>query len=242
MLAILALMLASGQPQAAEAEVPTAASDPYRCSVAVHMDGLSGGMWRDFSPGRPDEFYHIQLNDPEPGGGPRASWSVDNRPPARPRVYGWRTGRPEADAFRYGPHFVSFGTFLTGRIRDGAIHARLYGDGVLAGTILAQGAKQTRRGYRMGAEGMSFSLSSPFNAPVIAALANARSWEAVLVDATGRELGRKTVRVPSPAIAEAEFNRARAELLRHRAEFLQRPTWNQDKPCSTFIEERDAPI
>jgi hypothetical protein len=241
MFAASALMLAAGLLQQA-AELPTAATDPYRCWVAVNIDGLRGGMWRDFNLGRPDEFYRVQIQNPEIAGGPFALWSVDNRPPARPRVYGWQVGRPEARAFRDGPDYIHFGTFRIGRIADGPIYARLYGDGLHAGTILVRRAKETRRLYRMRGEGLSLFLSFGAQPQVLASLASATAWEAVLVDGAGRELGRRTVRVPSPASAEAEFNRARAELLRHRAEFLQRPTWNEDKPCSTSIEELDAPI
>lgn len=236
-----ALMLAFSLLQSEE-EVPTAATDPYRCSVGVGMDGLSGGMWRDFQPGRPDEYYKIQIYNPEVTSSPFASWGIDNRPPARPRAYGWDVGLPEAEAFRQGPEYVAFGQISYGRVADGAISARLLGDRVYAGTILAQKAKDTRRAYRLGGQGLSLSISSNGHPDIFATLGKATRWEAVLVDASGRELGRKEVRVPSPATAQAEFNRARSELLRHRDEFLTRPTWNRTKVCSTFIEERDAPI
>jgi hypothetical protein len=239
LLSLAALLL---QPNE-QAEFPTEASEPYRCSVSMTLDGLTGGMWRDFTPGRPDDYYQIQFNNPaEPGGGPFVGWSVDNRPPARPRVYGWSVGRPEADAFRNGPEYVNFGTIRYGQVADGAISARLLGDGVLAGTVPAQRAKLTRRVHRLGGDGLTFSISYLSYPQIFAQLARAATWEAVLIDAAGRELGRKSVRVPSPTAAEAEFNRARAELLRHRDAFLLRPTWDRDKTCATRVDELDAPI
>ncbi|HEY0012250.1 MAG TPA: hypothetical protein VGB79_05300 [Allosphingosinicella sp.] len=235
----LAAMLQPYEP----AEFPTEASQPYRCSVSMTLDGLRGGMWRDFIPGRPDEYYQIQFSNPaETSGGPFVGWSVDNRPPARPSAYGWSTGRPEATAFRYGPNYVYFGTIRYGRMADGAISARLLGDGVLAGTVPAQRAKLTRQVHRLGGDGLTFSIHFRSYPEIFARLAGAATWEAVLLDAAGRELGRKSVRVPSPAAAEAEFNRARAELLRHRDGFLLRPTWNRDKPCATQVDELDSPI
>ena len=240
LLSFAALLL---QPSYEPAEFATEASQPYRCSVTMRLDGLRGGMWRDFLPGRPDEYYQIQFYDPaETGGGPFLGWSVDNRPSARPSVYGWSTGRPEAAAFRYGPDYVNFGEIRYGQVADGAISARLLGDGVVAGTVPAQRAKLTRRVHRLGGEGLTFSIAYRSYPAIFAQLARAGTWEAVLVDAAGRELGRKSVRVPSPAAAEAEFNRARAELLRHREAFLLRPTWNRDKPCATQVDELDSPI
>ena len=237
----IALMLATTLLQPEE-EVPTAATDPYRCWIGIEMAGLAGAMWRDFEPGRPDEYYQIQILNPDVGDGAFATWSVDNRPPARRRPFGYGAGPPEAEAFRNGPDSVAFGTIGYGRVADGAISARMFGDGVPAGTILVQRPKATRRTYRLGGDGLWLSVPARGYPEVFAKLAKASRWEAVLVDASGRELGRKAVSVPSPAVAEAAFNRARAELLRHRDEFLAHPTWNRTKVCSTHIEERDAPI
>ncbi|HEU0099992.1 MAG TPA: hypothetical protein VFQ67_14620 [Allosphingosinicella sp.] len=236
-----ALTLASSLLQP-EPEVPTAATDPYRCSVAVRMDGLTGGMWRDFVTGTPDEYYKIQIYNPEIGTGIFAYWGIDNRPPRRPRAYGYDVGVPEAEAFRNGPDSVDFGEIGYGRVTDGAISARLYGDGAYAGTIPVQTAKRTRRVYRLGGQGLALHLFRAGHAEIFSRLAKAGRWEAVLIDPSGREIGRKTIRVPLPAAAQAEFNRARLELLRHRDQFLTRPSWNTNRPCSTFIEERDAPI
>lgn len=241
MLIATALLLASPALQP-EAEVPTAATDPYRCSVAVEMAGLAGAMWRDFQPGRPDEYYKIQINNPEVASSIFAIWLVDNRPPRRPRAYGYDVGVPEADAFRNGPDHVNFDRIDHGRIPDGPISARLFGDGVHAGTIPVQSAKNTRRAYRLGAQGLSLSISRSAYPDIFPKLGRTTRWEAVLVDSSGRELGRKTVRLPSPAEARAGFDRARLELLRRRDEFLARPTWNRTRACSTHIDELDSPI
>jgi hypothetical protein len=226
-----------------EREFPTDASQPYRCTVAMALDGLRGSMWRDFASGIPDDYYRIQMFDAaESSPAPVLTWSVDNRPPARPRVYGWSVGRREAEAFRDGPDYFSFGTMHYGSVTDGAISAQLFGDGVYAGTILAQRAKYTRRVHRLGGSALTLSVSYNQYPVTVARLAAASDWEAVLIDATGRELARKTVHVPSPAAAQAEFNRARAELLRQRDAFLLHPTWSRDHPCSTWIDQLDSPI
>lgn len=228
------LVLASALLQPAPVSTPT---EPYRCSVPIEVAGLSGAMWRDFGMRRPDDFYIMQLNPPEPGTGPRAIWSIDNRPPAPPRRYGWQVGRPEGVVFRQGPDSVSFGTIETGEIPSGALWVHLYGDGAYAGTVLQQSARQTRRATRYGARAVSLFASQGAAPEAFARLASAREWLAVLVDSSGRELGRSVVTVPTGAEIQREFERARTALLRNREEFLAHPTYDEDAPCAFFPPE-----
>lgn len=218
---------------AGQGVAPGAAPEPYRCGVALEVAGLGGGIWRDFFPGRPDDFYIIQLQSPALRSGPFAIWSIDNRPPARPRDYGYQVGRPEAQVFRDGPDSVTFGEIDYGELRDGRVWVRLYGDGLYAGVFLAQTARYTRRAYRLGARGLYQSVDQRQRPAIVAMLANAREWQAVLVDDAGRELGRKRVRVPTAQEIRVEFERARARLLRERDAFLagERPA---NATCETF--------
>lgn len=232
----LALALALTSPAAA----PGVAPEPYRCGIALEVAGLAGGIWRDFYPGRPDDLYIIQLQSPALRSGPFAIWSIDNRPPARPRDYGYLVGRPEAEVFRDGPDSVTFGDVDYGEIRDGPLWARLYGDGLYAGVYLAQTARQTRRAFRAGARGLYLSLDQRLQPAIVARLANASEWQAVLVDAAGRELGRRRVRVPTAQEVRLEFERARARLLQDRDAFLAGET-SASATCETFPPE-DATI
>ncbi|HYJ29148.1 MAG TPA: hypothetical protein VEW25_02255 [Allosphingosinicella sp.] len=216
--------------------------EPHTCGVALEIDGLSGGLLRHFYPGQPDDFYLIQLQNPQvPGSGPFATWQIDDRPPARPRVYGYQVGRPEAVVFRQGPDSVSFGMVEHGEVRDGPIWVRMYGDGAYAGTFLAQTARRTRRQHRLGARAVSVHVSQLHQSTVVANLAGALEWRAVLVDSSGRELGSKTVRVPGRAQVEAEFIRARAELLRHRDDYLANPERAAvEGPCQRIPSDEET--
>jgi hypothetical protein len=199
---------------------PVDITDAYTCGVGFDVDGLGGGMWRHFYPGHPDDFYIIQLQNPRVLSGPFAFWHVDNRPPAPPRVYGYQFGWPESVAFSLGPESVSFGTIEHGEVRDGRIWIRLFGDGVYAGTFLRQTARRTRQAYRRGERALSAWVSRIHYPEIVAQLANAQEWRAVLLDDSGRELGSKTVRVPAPAQVQSEFLRRRAALLSARDAYL----------------------
>jgi hypothetical protein len=241
MLNAAALLLATALAQAGPASEETV--EPFTCGVAIEMDGLSGGLLRHFYPNQPDDFYLIQLQDPRsPGSGPFAIWQIDNRPPARPRVYGYQVGRPEAVIFRQGPDSVSFGTIEYGEVRDGPIWVRMYGDGAYAGAFLVQTARQTRRQHRHRGYGVSVLVSQPHQPAVVANLAGALEWRAVLVDPSGRELGSRSVRVPARARVEAEFVRAKAELLRHRDDYLANPERASlvDTPCQRIPSDEET--
>lgn len=192
----------------------------YTCSVPVELDGLRGGMWRHFNPGHADEFYVIQLYNPAVPSGPFALWSVDNRPPAPPRDYGFQTGRREADAFRLGPDYISFGEIEHGGVVAGRLWVRLFGDDVYAGVFLRQTARRTRAARRRGERTLSVSVTQIHYPEIVARLATAREWRAVLVDEGGHELGSRTLNVPAPPQVKAAFERGRAELLSHRQAFI----------------------
>lgn len=212
------------------------AGEPYRCSVPITVQGLSGGMWRDFGFGVPDDYYKIQLQNPAIESSPFALWLIDNRPPAPPRRYGYDFGSPEAVVFRQGPDSVNFGTIVHGEVPDGQIWARLFGDGAYAGTFMVQTSRQTRRAHRAGARGLWMSVHQRGHPEIVARLAEAATWEAVLVDGTGRELGRRSVRVPTGTQMEVIFQASRAQLLREREAFLAAGGQGDDEsaPCAIF--------
>jgi hypothetical protein len=237
MFAAPALLLASALAQGAE--VPPV--EPYRCGVSFEIAGLSGGMWRDFYPGHPDDFTIIQLQNPEVDQTSFVSWRIDNRPPAPPRVYGWHYGRPEAAVFGQGPDYVSFGTVTYGEVADGPIWVRLYGDGVYAGQYVAQTPRRTRQAHRRGGRSLSFSVTQMHHPEIVASLASAREWRAVLLDGAGRELGSRTVHVPLPAEVQAAFARARAQMMIDRADYLTHPGSAEDgPPCTRLLTDAET--
>ena len=230
---LLAHLIAAALLEAAAAEPAT----PFRCVAEVEIDGLRGSMWRDFG-GREDDFHILQLYDSaDPGGGPRVTWSIDNRPRKRPRDYGWLLGRPKAVVFDQGPDHVAFGAIPYEGVRDGALHARLYGDGVYAGTIFVQRARDTRRAFRQPSRAASVSVSQQHYPAIVAALAHAAEWRAELVDSTGRLLGESRVRLPSPGRVESEFARAKARILADRETYLANSdAIREGSPCAPIGE------
>lgn len=198
---------------AAASHAPVQAT-PYACSVKVEVDGLTGSMWRNFEPNEPDELYVLQLDS-----GLRAMWMIDNRPSAGRKRYRFRTGRPEADVFRQGPDYVEIGNVRFTRLDDAPVWAYLYGDGIYVGAFLLQSARQSRSLRLAGGQGIQISVAQPHNKVLIGRLAQARDWHAVLVQ-NGRELGRTSTHVPSPARVKAAFEKARSELLAHRTAFI----------------------
>ena len=211
------MLLASA---AMASHVDQVADAAYSCDASLSIAGLSGGMWRDFYPGRPDQYYKIQLQNPEIETTPFALWLIDDRPPGPPRVYGFDVGRPEATIFEQGPDSVNFGIIPHDGSGNRRLWARLFGDGAYVGTILVQGGRQGRRAARIGARGYYLSIYQRQAPEIFARLAQAAQWRAELVDDSGRVLGTRSVRVPAAQEVRAAFVRAQQALLAARDAYL----------------------
>ena len=218
MFALSIVMLAADFAQPAAA--PIEEHENFICWVRMDSETLRGTMWRQFDPQWPDDRYVIHLRDRSDERGPSVSWTVDNRPLPRGQTRDQGFGRPETEIFRQGPDVVDFGSIEVGELRGERIWAQLFGDGVYSGAHLALTGRDSRRLSRRAAQSIAVVLSHRYTRDLVARLAGAREWRAVLVTEGGRVLGERTVIVPTSEQAHATFEQARRELLANRDAFV----------------------
>lgn len=190
----------------------------YRCTLSLDADGFAGSVWRDFMNDQPDDFYIIQVErmrgDGE--GGPLAIWSIDQRPPAPPKRYGWQVGRQEREVFAGGPDGFSL-NLPAADLGTGGVWLHWWGDGEFAGTTHAITARQARSYARRQYRSIGAYLN---DRAVLSRLADARRWTVAATDATGRVLYRKITSMPRAAAVKAAFLAAKARLLAARDRFV----------------------
>lgn len=193
----------------------------WSCGAAVSFDGYSGYLGRNYGQGNELSPYVMEAReagstDPNRH---RITWTVyplaEGPPPSRrPNFLG---GRREAGLFATGPDYVHI-SFLWHTQVTGPVWAYYWGDGHYAGVEMLMSARNTRR-FR-DRDGLLGGISGGLSdRALLTALADARSWTVVAIDATGKRLFQETFAVPDRQRVEAEYRRARAALDRVEARF-----------------------
>ncbi len=192
----------------------------WACSAPVDVDGFRGSILRQYTAKGDELPYIMEVKEPGSPSFPHSiTWTVDPDPAGPPprRKPGFLAGRKEADAFRTGPDYVHISFTWHTRV-EGPVWAHYWGDGAYVGADLLQTARAARR-FR-DRQGLSGGISGGIsNRALLTALAEARTWQVVAIDSTGKRLFTESFQVPGWRSAEAEFRRARAQIDRIEAEF-----------------------
>jgi len=239
---LLAVALALPQAPAPEADSGTAVSAQnhggahgWVCSAVVEVDGYRGGVLRHFGADSDHSPYIVTVHEPgDHRGRHSVTWTIHPDPagPQPTRKRSFRAGRKQADAFRSGPDFVHIHFAWYTRV-EGPVWAHYWGDGAYAGADRLMTARSARR-FR-DKDGLTGGISGGLSArPLLTALAGARTWQVVAVDATGKQLFSDSFQLPRWQAAEAEFRRARARLDALEAEFRKdhEPREQSDAACA----------
>lgn len=197
----------------------------WSCWVPVKIGPYAGKVSRAYYRKR-KSVYTMQVELPGYGDRHPLIWTVD----PGPQVPAPGT---EANAFRFGPGSVGLELEMDAEV-VGALWIQYWGDGVHAGTDLRFTPRQVRRWVGKGRQ--KVGIGANVSPAVIAKLASARRWTAVLTDSTGRRLATKVFEVPSPEEAEAVFRKARAAIdaLEPRFGLDHSPRSEAGAHCSDF--------
>jgi hypothetical protein len=192
----------------------------WTCGGGFAVDGYQAGMWRTYGIDDPDAPYQIQAHAADADAGSHnMTWTISPRTEGPPQVRsrGFLMGRREAEAFREGPDYVHI-DFSWHTSVAGPIWAHYWGDGTYAGADMLMTRWDVRRWTdRQGLlGGLSGGLSSR---PLLTALAPARRWTVVAVDATGKQLHSESFEMPSWRAVETEYRRMRATIDRVELRF-----------------------